>query len=186
MKWIATAISAFSLIAALEAQVDAGLDRVVGRTAVFLDARRETIRQRESNLGSFVADLAKEVSGAEVALVNGGAFRESIPAGPVTGRQIQRLFPFDNELVTGLISGSELLQALERSAGFPPGARAGGFLQVSGLRFSIDGDRPVGMTVGGQPLDPHRLYRLVAPDFLTTGGDGYAVLTGLRDPVDRT
>ena len=39
--------------------------------------------------------------------------------------------------------------------------------------------------VGGQPLDPARTYRLAVNDFLASGGDGYAVLTGLRRLVDQ-
>ena len=83
------------------------MDAVLGRSAVFLDARREVIRRRESNLGSFMADLARSVTGAEVALLNGGNFRSSIPAGDVTAR-LQDYSPAQNHLLVKNISAMGL------------------------------------------------------------------------------
>ena len=37
--------------------------------------------------------------------------------------------------------------------------------------------------MGGRPLDPAARYRVVMPDFLAEGGDGYTMLTGLDDRV---
>jgi len=171
-------------VAALSAQVDRDLDRVVGRTAVLLDGRRETVRRGESNLGSFVADLARELARTDLALLNAGTFRSSIAAGPVTLGQLQRVFPFANTLVTGRISGALLAQALERSAGLDPEDNPGGFLQVSGLRFVIRGGHAETIRVGGEPLRLDGEYRLVTSDFLAAGGDGYAMLTRMGGRLD--
>ena len=73
---------------------------------------------------------------------------------------------------------------LERSAAFDPDDNPGGFLQVSGLRYVIRGRTLDEVTVNGQPIDPERHYRVVMPDFLAEGGDGYAMLKELERRVD--
>ena len=61
----------------------APLARVIGRSAVPLDAREEVVREGESNLGNYVADAMREAMRTDAALINGGAFRDDriIPAG---------------------------------------------------------------------------------------------------------
>jgi 5'-nucleotidase/UDP-sugar diphosphatase len=172
-------------VATLNGLVSAELERVVGETAVPLGGAREAIRRGESNLGNLVADLAIAASGARVALLNGGGFRDSIPAGPVTLGQIQAVFPFGNTLVRGRLSGARLLAALQRSAGLNPLDNPGGFLQVGGLRLGIRDGRAVEVTLAdGTPLDPAAEYTLVTSDFLAAGGDGYAMLQNLEDATD--
>ena len=36
------------------------------------------------------------------------------------------------------------------------------------------------MLVNGQPLDPDRTYTVALPDYLFSGGDGFAMLPGAR------
>ena len=168
-----------SLAARLEAEVAV----VVGRSAVELDASRETIRRGESNFGDFVCDLARELTGADVALFNAGGVRASIRAGEVRIKDVYQAFPFGNELVTGTLTGAQLLTALNRSASLDPEDNPGGFLQVSGIRYVIADRQAQAVTVGGRPLDPAARYRVVIPDFLAEGGDGYATLKDLDDKV---
>jgi 2',3'-cyclic-nucleotide 2'-phosphodiesterase (5'-nucleotidase family) len=68
-------------VARIAAEADLGMAQTIGHSAVELSARREDIRRGESAFGDFVADLAREITLAEVALFNGGGFRASIPAG---------------------------------------------------------------------------------------------------------
>jgi len=168
-----------SLAARLEAEVVV----VVGRSALELDASRETIRRGESNFGDFVCDLARELTGSDVALFNAGGFRASIGPGQVRIKDVYQAFPFGNELVTGTLTGAQLLAALNRSASLDPEDDPGGFLQVSGIRYAIADRKAEAITVGGRPLDPAARYRVVMPDFLAEGGDGYTMLTGLDDRV---
>ncbi|HSO82984.1 bifunctional UDP-sugar hydrolase/5'-nucleotidase [Thiocapsa sp.] len=159
------------------------LDTVVGFSTQELSAWRELIRREEAPFGNFVTDLAREITLADVALLNGGGFRASIPAGPVTLKSIYQAFPFRNELVLGELTGAGLLAALERSAGLDPWGNPGGFLQVSGVRYRIADGRLASATVGDLPIDPARRYRIVTSDFLAAGGDGYAMLEEMTDPV---
>lgn len=161
---------------ALSREVSKEMDRVVGHAAIRLDGSRETARRVESNLGDFIADQARRLSQVDVVLLNGGTFRDSIDAGPVTLGKIHRVFPFGNEVVTGRILGSELQRALDQSASLNPDDNPGGFLQVSGLRYTIANGRAVDVQVAGQPLRPDAEYSIATSDFLAEGGDGYAFL----------
>ena len=62
--------------------------------------------------GDLVADLARESSGAQVALVNAGGFPANIPAGEVRLKEIFQAFPFRNMLVTGVLTRTALQAAL--------------------------------------------------------------------------
>ncbi|CRI64107.1 putative 5'-nucleotidase [Thiocapsa sp. KS1] len=159
------------------------LDKEVGFSTRELSARRELIRREEAPFGNFVADLAREITLADVALLNGGGFRADIPAGPVTLKSIYQAFPFRNELVLGELTGAQLLAALARSAEMDPLDNPGGFLQVSGVRYRIADGRLANAAIGDTPIDPAGRYRVVTSDFLAAGGDGYDMLEEMSEPV---
>jgi 2',3'-cyclic-nucleotide 2'-phosphodiesterase (5'-nucleotidase family) len=165
------------------AEAEKDLTHEVGYAKVELSARREEIRRRESSFGDWVADLARGVTHADVALFNGGNFRASIPAGPVTLKQIYETFPFRAELVVGRLTGAQLIEALQRSASLNPEDNPGGFLQVSGLRYSIANGTLESATLDDSPIDPLRQYLVVVPEFLAEGGDGYPMLKDMQDKV---
>jgi 2',3'-cyclic-nucleotide 2'-phosphodiesterase (5'-nucleotidase family) len=150
---------------------------------VELSASRELIRRQEAPFGDFLADQAREITQADLALFNGGGFRASIPEGPVTLKEIYLAFPFRNELVVGTATGAQVLAALARSASLDPMDNPGGFLQVSGVRYVIDDQRLASATIGGQPIDPGCRYRVVTSDFLAEGGDAYTMLKDIQDKV---
>lgn len=168
-----------------------GLDSELGSTAVEIDARRGTVRGRESGFGNLVTDAMRRATGADVALSNGGGMRSDTvyPAGTVlTRRDILTALPFGDVTVLLEVKGAALRAALENGvAGVAQGV--GRFPQVSGMSFRFDasrpaGDRVVGIAVGGEPLDPGRTYRLATNDFLARGGDGYAMLADAPRLVD--
>ncbi len=172
-------------------ELKARLGLPVGETAVALDATTAN-RQKETNLGDFVADAWRAATGADAALVNSGALRGlvAVPPGPVTRLDLQRLLPFNNRLVTLKVSGGVLQAALEHSVAClveRPGS--GCFAQVSGMRLTYDPRRPPGtrvvrVEVGGKPLDPQRAYTLTVNAYLAGGGDGYAMLKNQSPAVD--
>ena len=170
-------------VADLAARAEVQVNEVVGRAAAVLDGRREVVRRVESNLGDFTADLARERTGAQVALFNGGGFRSSVRAGEVHIKDLYAVFPFGNQLVTGRMSGAQLLETLERSAAQVPEDNPGAFLQVSGLRFTIADGHAVDVSIEGKPLEPNASYTVVTPDFLAAGGDGYAAIKAMEGQV---
>jgi 2',3'-cyclic-nucleotide 2'-phosphodiesterase (5'-nucleotidase family) len=100
---------------------------------------------RETNLGDVCADAYRSVLEADVAFVNGGGIRANIPAGDVTYEQIINVHPYSNMGCKVKTTGQQILDALEMSArnlnmneaGELEGEN-GGFLHVSGLKFTIN------------------------------------------------
>lgn len=163
------------LVAGYHQQLDARFKEVIGENKVPLDGERERIRYEETNLGDFVADIMREFTGAEVALINAGALRSSLDAGPVTVEEVFKVMPYSNEVVTVELTGAELFQVLSRAVQGERADEDGGFLHVSGLRFRVIGKTVEGVTVNGAALDPSRVYKVAITDFMAAGGDGYFV-----------
>ena len=106
------------------------------------------VRSRETNLGDLCADAYLTAAGADIALVNGGGIRANMAAGDLTFADIMACHPFGNTLVSVKATGQQILDALEWTARntqaeyrSPEGnavGELGGFLQVAGLRYTID------------------------------------------------
>lgn len=105
------------------------------------------VRNRETNIGNFCADAYRAIAGADIAMVNGGGVRADIPIGDVTYADIISVHPFGNTLCMVEATGQEIADALEVSMykvqkeyavdGAALGEN-GSFLQVSGIRFTVD------------------------------------------------
>lgn len=134
----------------LQGQYEEALAQVIGHTEVTLTTEEEgirLIRNRETNLGDFCADAYRAVAGADIALVNGGGIRADLNAGDVTYGDILAVHPYGNTLCVVEATGQEILDALEMGSratlaetgdGESAIGESGGFLQVSGLRYTID------------------------------------------------
>ena len=187
------------------------LSQVVAKTAVDLtindpEAVDESgtpiriIRRAETNLGDLCADAYRDQSGADVAIVNGGGIRVSIPAGDITLNDILRVHPFGNAMCVIEVTGQQILDALEWGARAVP-SENGGFLQVSGLTYEIhtyiessctqdenflftgvNGEyRVKNVMVGGEPLDLEKTYTLASHNYmLKDHGDGYNMFNGVN------
>ena len=160
-----------ALVADYRERLGQELDRVVTTAAVRLDG--QAVRREETNLGNLVADALLQASGAEIAVINAGAIRGSIEAGPVTLERLMTVLPFENRLVVVPLTGAELRSMLVQSVGRDDG----GFLQVAGIRVHA-GDDAVRIDVAGAPLDDARVYQVATSDFLVAGGDGYEQAMG--------
>jgi 5'-nucleotidase len=158
----------------------------VGATSERLDALSESNRQKETNIGNFIADAYRDAVSADVGFVNGGSIRADLTyePGPLTKRDVLSILPFNNPIVKVEVTGKVLKQILEHGvARSGPGEdhEPGRFPQVSGVRFEFDPRKPAGSrvvkaTVGGVPLDGSKTYTVATSDFLVSrGGDGYTM-----------
>jgi 5'-nucleotidase len=163
-----------------------GPERMVGSTAVPIDARDAVSRNQESVLGDLVTDAARAGTGADVGLINAGAMRldDVIPPGPISSYQVESIFLFADEtrMVTFPLTGGRLREVLEHGVS-DASLGKGGFLQVSGVGFTYDpakpsGSRLVGELRGkdGKPLGAKDSVSVTFSAYPAChGGDGYAV-----------
>ncbi|MDP5274592.1 bifunctional metallophosphatase/5'-nucleotidase [Chengkuizengella axinellae] len=152
---------------------------VVGESTVDLNGIRSQVRSTETNLANLITDAMKIEGDAEIALLNGGGIRESIPSGSINLYNIGKPLPFVNSLVTVEMKGEKIYEALERGLReWPNGSNNGGFLHVSGINYEFDGSKPAGERLvnvikNGKPLDKNTLYKVATNDFLVNGGDDF-------------
>ncbi|MEW6079483.1 MAG: 5'-nucleotidase C-terminal domain-containing protein [Thermodesulfobacteriota bacterium] len=168
------------IVAAYDRRLGDQYKEVIGRADTFLDGERERIRCEETALGNFVTDVMAAYTGADIALINAGALRASIKQGPVTVEDVFKAMPYANELLVTGLTGREIEEMLKRSVSGAREEEDGGFLQVSGIYFDVRGRQVGNVRVGRdrQPMDAEARYTVAVPDFLSTGGDGYAMLKG--------
>ena len=142
----------------------------------------------ECAAGNLVADAVRSYSGSDVALINGGSFRQHIPGGAVERRALLQSLPFLNELQTFVVSGVTLRAALENGLSNLASHDAitnpqGKFLQLSGVRVEWhieDGAvqlvrAEVQAADGGlQLLKDSLTYTVATNSFLAGNGDGFS------------
>ena len=140
-----------AFIDGIQSKYEAELGETAAHSDVVLTAFSDTglrlIRNRETNLGDLCADAYRAVGGADIAIINGGGIRADLAAGDLTYADIIAVNPYGNTLCVVRATGQEILDALEMASRFTmaqpdDGENAigenGGFLQVSGIRYTID------------------------------------------------
>jgi 5'-nucleotidase / UDP-sugar diphosphatase len=170
------------MMTSLSKSQDAVLSQVVAHSAVALDGVRNNVRTKQTNLGTLIANGMLYETGADIALMNGGGIRDSIPAGDITLKQIYTVMPFGNIIQTGKLKGSELKAVLENGVGKLPDPD-GRFPHLAGMTYTMDVSRPAGsritgILVGGKPVDPDKEYVFTTLNFEFSGGDDYRMLIG--------
>jgi 5'-nucleotidase/UDP-sugar diphosphatase len=145
------------------------IGKVVGR----LKTRLVRDYNAESSLGSFVADVLRETSGAEIAFENAGGLRADLPAGTVTNGNVLDALPFLNSLVVCKMTGAQIREVLEQGLSLERG-----LIQVSGIRAIYDLSRPIGrrlisLQIGDRPVEDERTYTAATNSFIAEGGDLY-------------
>ena len=174
---------------------------VVGAVAQDLIYQGYDTRLRETALGNLAADSVASLSGAPIAVVNGGGIRASLYEGEVRNLDLSAVCPFDNQIVKVEMSGKVLLEMMEnslseyKSSEEVPGGR---FLQVSGLHYSFDSSKPpkerlIGVTLpDGTPIDESAAYTVAVNNYmagkngyLEGNGDGFTMLNLYSDEIPK-
>ena len=185
---------------AVKEEVEKVSNTVVATTEVELttkdpDTGKRAVRSAETNLGDLCADAYRDLLGTDIAFVNGGGVRADIAKGDITYGQIIAVHPFGNTACKIEVTGQQIIDALELGSAANPG-ESGGFLQVSGITYTIDNGIPSTVTkdengmftgvsgerrvkdvkVGGEPIDVTKTYTLGGHNYmLLLCGDGYTM-----------
>jgi 2',3'-cyclic-nucleotide 2'-phosphodiesterase (5'-nucleotidase family) len=128
----------------------------------------------ESILGNFVTDalleygrsrMGDDTGAINIALLNNGGLRSSLPKGEITVGNIYELMPFDNQLVAVKLSASamkELFQYIAIKGGAP----------IAGFRIKITKDKKVeSVYFDNKKFDNTKNYYVITSDYLLSGGD---------------
>lgn len=165
---------ALTLIAPYKEQLDAEINRVVGRARYELNKGPV-----ESALGNFVADLteekASEYAGMEVDMgaITIGGIRVPISEGPVRVSDIFELMPFENLVWILELSPEQTRQLFAYAA-----ERKN--IAISSSKLLVANDEPVHIEINGQTFDAKKSYTLAVSDYLANGGDDMTFLKDAR------
>ena len=204
------------------ASVDEQLGEKIGETALTFDnydaEGNRLVRSQETNTGDFAADalywLFDEMNlDVDVAIMNGGGVRNKAITGDITYKVCKEIHTFGNVACLQVITGQQLLDALEWGARFAGNDKEnGGFLHVSGITYKIDSTYPEstvaddkGVWVDGptagyrvkdvkvynketgawDDLDLAATYNLAGYNYtLRDLGDGFAMFDGAINVID--
>ncbi|MDD6037743.1 MAG: 5'-nucleotidase C-terminal domain-containing protein [bacterium] len=186
------------------------LGKVLGKTKVDLttlgaDGKR-AVRNAETNLGDLCADASRYVLDADFAIMNGGGIRANIAAGDITYNDLLSVYPWGNMGCVVEVTGQQMKDALEMGAKNYPDEN-GGFLQVSGLKYTIDAAVPSSVVVDEkgmfqkvdgayrvkdikvwnkktskyEKLDLKKTYQLAGINYtIKSCGDGFSMFSGCK------
>jgi 5'-nucleotidase / UDP-sugar diphosphatase len=173
------------MLALLKPYQDVGqvaLGRKVGSSDAPLNGDRVAVRQQATELGVLAGMAMMARAQADVAVLNSGGIRDSLPAGDITYKDVLKVFPFGSTLVSVKLSGTELLAYLNAAAAMKPGA--GAFAQFAGVQLRIENGAVKEARIKDQPIDPAASYVLAVNSFMAAGGDGYPKLKDRAGYVD--
>ncbi len=164
-------------------QTDAILGEVMGKALVDLQGKKS--RFQETHLGNLIADILREETKTDLAIMNGGGIRSDILKGDIRMKDILSVLPFTNHPVVLKVSGQEIKNIFEYGVS-DPDQTGGRFPQVSGVTVSYNPANPAGQKVtdikiGNCPLRMDAYYTLTTNDFLAAGGDGYNVFRTIME-----
>ena len=201
-------VIADAVTTAIIKRVDREFGAVFTKSEVELNGERTSNRTEETNLGDLITDAmlwtATKNAGSIsvpsdhiIAILNGGAIRDSIKAGDVTKKDINTALPFGNTVEVVYVTGEELLEVLEASTFSTPQAIKG-YPQTAGIKFTINTTKsfakgaaypastyykPASInrvtieSINGQPFSKTDTYAVVTNDFCAAGGDTYCAFT---------
>ncbi len=160
------------------------------------------VRTEETEIGNLISDAVREITGADIAVVNGGSIRGSLYKGDIYSYDLDYVCPYENYIIILEVNADVIrsmlsngLSAMIRDAEIPGGR----FLNVSGLKYSFTeptGSFPaqlVDVTLSdGTPLDENAVYTIAVTDYmagssgyLDNNGDGFTMLNVYSDDVPK-
>ena len=194
-QWVVTDVKTAAILidSTTEAGADAGMSAFIGPIKQSLDKEMNQVigqtteemraGKPESLLSNWTSDVylhaASEFmkSQVDLAVVNMGSLRMTLPKGNITVGNIFQLMPFENELVILWLKGSEVKKLLDIFA-------LEGGQGVAGVRLEIKDGQAANCLIQGMPIEMNKLYSIATNDFLAGGNDRMIPLASPEKRVD--
>lgn len=135
------------------------------------------------NLGYMIVDAlmaeTEKVVGrkVDVGLINSGGIRADMPQGDVLLDDIISMLPFFNYACYLSVKGSDLYDFLNNMAS------RGHMQPMGGIQVEIKDRVMTKCLVGGEPIDPEKIYGFATIDFLLAGGDGISAAKNAQEVI---
>ncbi|KAJ9053016.1 hypothetical protein DSO57_1028365 [Entomophthora muscae] len=164
-------------------------NQVIGETLIDLD--QSTCQAQECNMGSILADMMLDYRPhAQIAFINAGGARASIPKGPITLGNVLTVLPFNNAITEFILPGQrvwDFIYAAVLKKNPYNNKPVSSFIQVAGMHITINKSQLVSVDVKDKtnfsPLDLAKNYTVVTLNFLAKGGDNIITPPILGSPT---
>ena len=113
----------------------------------------------------------------DVAVVNRGGLRVTLPKGDITVETVFELMAVENEIVFLRVKG-EILQK------FADHIASRGGEGIAGMKFGIKDGKATALTINGQPVNLQSDYWMATSDYVANGGDGSEILAKADERFD--
>lgn len=128
----------------------------------------------QSPLGNFISDAMREIASEiyghkiDVAVMNIGGIRNDIEKGDITLGDLFRILPFENTVSIIELKGRDL-EAIVHAVEFKK------LEAFSGLQITLEQQegkyKATRILVGGEPIDPEKIYYVTTINYLAEGND---------------
>jgi 5'-nucleotidase len=163
-------------------------DRLVGQLA--RSASRSRDISGESRMGNLVADAQSAATGSDAAFIRPGQVRAGLGAGEVSYARAFMTQPFGTSLVSMTLTGDQMLELLKeqwcgrsKTEVLYPSASVSYTWSATTARAIKDtpcatAPNPVtGLSIGGEPVEPTRAYRITVNSGMANRDDNYPTLS---------
>ena len=171
-----------ALLSPYQAYGQLKLGMKIGVTDARIEGDRAVIRAQPAAMGVLIGRATMEKTRADFAVVNAGSVRDSLPAGDITYKDILKVHPFGNTVVTVDLNGTQVMDYLNALAQMTVGS--GAFPQFAGINLVITAGAVTSARIKNEPLVAAKTYRMAVNKFQAIGGDGYPQLTSQPSFVD--
>ena len=172
-------------------EIDTQLGQVIGTAEITFDnydaEGNRIVRKQETNTGDFCADALYYLFDSmdmdvDIAIMNGGGVRNKAITGELTYKTMKEIHTFGNVACLQTVTGQQIVDALEWGARQAPEVEVGGFLHVSGLRYTVDG------SVASSVQQDEKQVWTGAPtgEYRVKNVEVYNKATGAYEPIDLT
>ncbi len=151
------------------------LSRVIGLANGVFVGERNKVRFMETNLGMLIGRAQKAKAGTDIAIMNSGGIRTSLPQGDITYKDVLKVQPFGNAVAAVTLSGAELRDYLRVVAAKP--TDTGAFGHFVGVTFTFSDGAVHDLKVNGAPVADDGQYSVAINSYIAAGGDGYPKMT---------